>query len=170
MPALLGAAAFLHSSDAYTCPKSGALIYASCKTTVSAADTCESVRLEMLARVGGQYGSWHDPHNNGTYSVIDDTSQTSLALQRVTGDNKYTDKITFTFEAAGNYDGCVVRGCSRSQVTSVADFSTNYCNMYSLYCSSADGCKYAERDIAVTETEVKPSSGASKDKSACLKV
>ena len=116
-------------SGDYSCPSSGSPLHASCKTTVEATGLCSAVREEMLARVAGQYATWHDPHNNGTYSVLDKSVSSTLQLQRVTGDKKYTDKITFTFEdtAAGT---CTFQGCSVSQVTSVADFSTNYCNMY----------------------------------------
>lgn len=97
----------------------------------------------------------------------------------MTGNGKYTDKLTLTFSAAAlesNFQSstsvgtCVLRGCSESQVTSVADFSTNYCNMYSLYCASADGCHPVRHDWTFKEQEVDPSIGASKDKAACLKV
>ncbi len=165
---IVGAAAWFTAQAGYECPSSSAFLYASCQTTASAASNCDAVRYEMLARINGQYAQWHDPHNNGTYSIIKDQPGSTLELQRRTGDNKYTDKINFAFE---DKDGsCIVRGCSRSQTTSVADFSTNYCNMYSLYCSSADGCEHVENDIQVTETEVKPSAGASKSKKDCLKV
>ena len=122
----------------------------------------------MLARVGGQFSSWHDPHNNGTYQILDKSQDDMLALLRRTGNDKYTDKLTFAF--AETTTGCVVKGCSESQVTSIADFSTNYCNLRMLYCSSADGCKPVVHDFATSEAEVKPSTGASANKAACLKV
>merc|ERR1712166_1389190 len=36
-------------------------------TTVAAA-SCDDVLVEINARVNGQSGVWHDPHNNGTYA------------------------------------------------------------------------------------------------------
>ena len=78
-----------------------------------------------------------DPHNGGTYSVTGETAD-ALTGQRTTGDGKYTDKFDFTF--TGNGEGCEVEACSESQVTSVIDYSTNYCNLHVLY----DGLKNSE--------------------------
>jgi len=50
---------------------------------------CEQVQAEMEARVDGQStGLWHDPHNNGTYSLID-SDKDMLDFQPVTGNKKY---------------------------------------------------------------------------------
>ena len=43
-----------------------------------------------------------------------------LALQRRTGDGKYTDRLTFSLNASAG-GGCMLAGCSESQVTSVVD-------------------------------------------------
>ena len=108
---------------------------------------------------------------DGTYKVIDQSDE-SLTLQRRTGDGKYTDKMTFTFASTSEVESgmskCVLRGCSESQVTSVADFSTNYCNLFMLYCGSKDGCKPVSHDIPSQLVEAKPSFGAGKDPKACL--
>jgi len=150
------------------CPGSASFVHASCQVEVDVQASCDDVRAEMLARVGGQStGKWYDPHNKGTYSVLE--SAGSLTLQRVTRDKKYTDKIGFDFKATAA-STCVVSGCSESQVFSVADFSTNYCNMRMMYCGSAEGCKPVLHDFGVTESSVSPSFGASHDPSACLKV
>jgi hypothetical protein len=151
------------------CPKSSAFIHASCQTVATASASCSTVRAEVLARVAGQYGQWHDPHNNGTYTVLDESAQDTLQLKRLTGDGKYTDKVTLTLANASD-TACTVSGCSESQVTSVLDYSTNYCNIRMLTCGSADGCKPVNSDWALTETSVSPSKGAGKDPSACLKV
>jgi hypothetical protein len=45
-------------------------IRAGCEVTVNFKETCGSVQQEIQRRVYGQYGAWHDPHNNGTYSFI----------------------------------------------------------------------------------------------------
>ena len=55
-----------------------------------------------------------------------------------------------------------------AQVTSVADFSTNYCNLRNLYCGTDDGCVDVTSDLGVTETSVDYSFGASADPSACV--
>lgn len=158
------------SCAAYTCPKSSALIHASCKVTATVSGSCADVKAEAVARVNGQLdGSWHDPHNNGTYHVLDASDPAALELSRLTGNKKYTDKLTLTF-ASDSSGGCTVSGCSESQVTSVLDYSTNYCNLRMLYCGSKDGCKPVSHDFAVSETDVDPSTGAGKDATACLKV
>merc|ERR1712232_657271 len=109
--------------------------------------------------------------NNGTYTVTG-TTASEMELTRVTGNKKYTDKLVLTFTGnipgLGNRAGCLISGCSESQVTSIADFSTNYCNLRMLYCGSEDGCKPVLHDISVQENSVKPSFGASHDPSACL--
>lgn len=89
------------------------------------------------------------------------------------GAGTYTDKMDLMFAAsgtaAGNAMGCEVTACSESQVTSYADFSTNYCNLRNLYCGSDDGCPYALRDLQSHEVHVHNGAGASHDASACVK-
>jgi len=164
------------ANASYDCPSSPAFLHASAKVQVQTASACADLSAEILARVHGQYEQWHDPHNNGTYSVLKQ-SDFEIQLQRRTGGaGKYVDKQTLVFAPAATADdegaggGCVLYGCSESQVTSVLDYSTNYCNLRNLYCGSADGCKVMTHDIAAKEMEVRVSSGAGKDKSACLTV
>ena len=123
----------------------------------------------MLARVTGQPEHWHDPHNNGTYSSTASGSSAALSFSRLTGNRKYTDKMTFTFKDNGSGQ-CSLLGCSESQVTSILDFGTNYCNLRMLYCGSADGCKPVDHDIKSTEQKVKTSTGAKHDLALCLTV
>ena len=92
--------------------------------------------------------------------------ENSLLMKRRTGDNKYTDKILFTFSQSS--DSCELQMCSESQVFSVADFSTNFCNMYLMFCGSSDGCPYVEHDFEYKEVKVSPSIGAGTSKTACL--
>ena len=159
-----------YSGD-YACPKSPAYVYASCRVTVIVHLPCFSVREEMLSRVYGQFDMWHDPHNNGTYNVLE-RGEYELWLTRRTGDDKYTDKLTFTFEDVRRASShhCVVRGCSRSQVFSVGDFSTNYCNLRMLYCGAGDGCSALSPawPASPSETEVKASPGAGTSQQACI--
>ena len=73
--------------------------------------------------------------------------------------------VRFTLTPSGS--SCAMKACSTSETTSISDFSTNYCNVHNLYCDTADGCKPATKDIAVTESAVCASSGQS-DSKACL--
>lgn len=150
----------------YTCPGSSSTIHASCKQTATIATSCATVGAEIKARIAGQYGTWHDPHNNGTYSILSATDS-QFQLQRVTGNLKYTDKMTLTLSGSG--DSCTLSGCSESQVTSVADFSTNFCNVRVLYCGTKDGCKFAKTDLESSVTDTSPSLGAGSDIKDCLK-
>merc|ERR1719424_2211059 len=103
----------------------------------------------MTDRASG-VGGWTDPHNGGTYS-FSSTSESSIEGKRTTGDGKYTDKYDFSFETNAS-GGCDVSACSESQVMSVLDYSTNYCNLHSLYCNSADGCPTTGTDLTYCET------------------
>merc|ERR1711862_281268 len=149
------------------CPGSPSHIHAWAEVEVSVDASCDDVKAEMLARVQGQPAAWYDPHNNGTYTVLDQSSD-EISLQRVTANKKYTDKFGFDFNLV---DGkCSISGCSESQVFSIGDFSTNYCNMRMLYCGSKDGCKPVKNDFSNQETKVSHNIGAGGDASACLKV
>jgi glycerophosphoryl diester phosphodiesterase len=141
------------------CPGSASSIHAKCEMKVTFSDSCNDVVSEMTARVNS---GWVDPHNAGTYSISNSTD-TFIAGQRVTGDQKYTDLFDFSFTASG--DGCVVEACSESQVMSIKDFSTNYCNLHDLYCNSADGCPTAGKDLSYSESF---SSCSEHDSSVCV--
>lgn len=157
------------TAAANKCPGSDAWVHASMEVSVTADASCAAVEAEMTARVAGQStGAWFDPHNKGTYTIVK-TSSSELDLTRTTGNGKYTDKMIFTFSDDGS-GKCTLSGCSESQVTSVSDFSTNYCNLRMLYCGKNEGCHPVKTDFAIQEDHVKPSVGAGKDPSACLKV
>ena len=160
------------SSD-YTCPGSAAYVHASARVQVQANVACDEVQAEMLSRVHSQHtGVWHDPHNNGTYSITSESltsASDTLAFSRLTGDRKYTDKMIFSF--ANSEDGkCEMLACSESQVTSILDFGTNYCNLRMLYCGSADGCKPVTHDFTSVEQKVSTSAGNAHDLKKCLTV
>ena len=137
----------LTASSSVACPGSPAFMHAKCEMSVTFTQSCDSVLNEMNDRVAGK-GGWTDPHNGGTYTINNQTSS-FLAGQRVTGDEKYTDLFDFTFTSADG--GCSVEACSESQVNSVLDFSTNYCNLHALYCSSVDGCPTVGPDLSYNE-------------------
>mmetsp|Transcript_43318 Transcript_43318/g.135664 ORF Transcript_43318/g.135664 Transcript_43318/m.135664 type:complete len:158 (+) Transcript_43318:244-717(+) len=110
--------------------------------------TCAVVQAEMLARIAGEQ-LWEDPHNGGSYKVIS-ASMDRMEAERRTGDGKYLDKMVFHFTETFN-GGCEVKGCSQSQVFSLMDFSTNFCNLHNLYCGSMDGCPIASTDLVYKE-------------------
>merc|ERR1719240_1829446 len=99
---LLSTAAGLAVDDVrgYSCPSSSAWIHASAHVTALVQASCADVRAEMQARISGQPTAWHDPHNNGTYAVLDATGADTLKLRRTTHNGQYTDKINFVFEQA----------------------------------------------------------------------
>merc|ERR1711892_1350623 len=86
-------------------------------TTVASA-SCNDVLAEINARVNGQSGVWHAPHNNGTYHK--QSYGGSYSASRVTGDGKYTDKMIFTLTPGESSSSCKLEACSRSHDFSVA--------------------------------------------------
>lgn len=147
------------------CPGSHAsLTHAKCQMTVKLDSPCDAVKAEILARVNGTNG-WYDPHNRGIYSVVD-ASTNLVQLKRQTGDKKYTDLLNFELSSSGS--GCIAVGCSESQVFSVIDYSTNYCNLHDLYCGSKAGCKFVTTDINISGEAF--TSCSQHDASKCLAV
>lgn len=133
---------YIVAENDFSCPTSGSAVHAGCKVYIVFENPCSTVQQEMMKRINGQMdGSWYDPHNNGTYSVIDSPAGLPALwqLQRVTGDLKYTDLINYNFYSYGE-TSCQVYACSESQVFSIGDSGTNYCNIHDLYCDEP-GCK-----------------------------
>ena len=122
--------------------------------------------VELQARVAGQYEAWHDPHNNGTYTK--ESYGGSFSTKRLTGDKKYTDKQIFQLTASGS--SCKIEACSRSQVFSVYDGGTNYCDLKMLYCGSKDGCKPLLHDFTVGPEATEKFQSSNVDLHACLRV
>merc|ERR1712048_848471 len=148
------------------CPSTPSLVAAGMEITTTASASCDDVEAEIKARVAGQStGKWHDPHNNGKYSIA--SFGGTLSTQRVTGNGKYTDHQIFTLTPAG--DGqCKIEACSRSQVFSIEDFGTNYCDLKVLYCGSADGCKPVIHDFTVSSEATKKHADSNIDFKTCL--
>lgn len=120
------------------CPGSPSFVHAACEMAVKFLDSCDVVRQEIVTRVNQQGSTWIDPHNNGTYTILSETSN-RIQLSRITGDQKYTDVMVLAFLDTP-ISGCMVEACSESQVFSIIDFSTNYCNLHCLYCADY-GCR-----------------------------
>lgn len=150
----------------YKCPGSPAfLTHAGLRMTSSAPVSCDVVKSEMKSRIAGENG-WYDQHNRGTYT--EQNYGGDLSASRLTGDGKYTDKMIFVLTPTGT--GCKIEGCSEAQVTSVADFGTNYCEQKLLYCGSDEGCNVAHSDFANSEDETRTMAGAGTGMGNCLKV
>lgn len=166
LAALTAATPGIWGDDPYMCPGSPAFVHASARVRALADVPCDVVRAEMLARVEGQFESWHDPHNNGTYTAKWRAPR-NLAFERLTGNGKYIDKVMIQLTDSGSGE-CEMMSCSESQVTSILDFGTNYCNSRMLYCGKKDGCRPVLHDFETTEQTVKLSSGAKADLKLCL--
>lgn len=113
-------------------------VRAGCNLTVNFAASCSRVTTEINARVHGQKNLWHDPHNNGTYRFVGANTVDHTSLERDSGTGskvKYTDAIDLTFLASPDDATCKLTATSKSQVFSILDFGTNYCNINDLYCS-----------------------------------
>eukprot|EP00435_Cladocopium_sp_Y103_P005896 s3997_g1.t3 len=156
MARFLGMLLLVSRVCAMKCPGSASFIHASAKVVAIADASCHDVHEEVLGRVKSP--TWHDPHNGGTYTILSESSA-EIDLKRLTGNKKYTDHL------AGAPCGRMIMGCSESQVFSIADGSTNYCNLRNLYCGSTEG----KKDFTSKETEVNPSLGAGSDATACIK-
>merc|ERR1712217_400601 len=158
-------------ADDYSCPGSGSFVHASMKVTATASASCADVKAEIQARASAQ-GGWKDPHNGGIYSVLESDANNAIKTQRTTnpktsvGGQVYTDKQNFVLR--DNKGSCEILACSESQGTSVADMSTNYCDIRNLYCASADGCTSIDHDFASNEQSHSGSLGAGHDFSKCV--
>jgi hypothetical protein len=132
-----------------TCPGSASSVHAACQMSVTFTNSCDEVRAEVAARAKGSAdGSWTDPHNKGIYTIkSDSTAVTDFA--HLTGNKKYTDKVRFTYSSTSN-GGCQLEACSESQVFSVYDAGTNFCNINDLFCGDG-GCHVIKSKLAYTE-------------------
>eukprot|EP00756_Hemistasia_phaeocysticola_P030450 Hpha_TRINITY_DN16289_c0_g1::TRINITY_DN16289_c0_g1_i1::g.14344::m.14344 len=152
--------------SAMNCPGSGASVHCGMRITTTAATSCANVKSEAQARVAGQYAKWHDPHNNGTYTA--ENYGGSVSFSRVTGNGKYTDKMIFTL--TDQSDSCLIEACSESQVFSIGDMGTNYCDLKMLYCGAKDGCKPVLNDFTVGDEKTEKFAESTIDLSSCLAV
>merc|ERR1711907_10797 len=89
-----------------------------------------------------------------------------VSASRLTGDGKYTDKMVFTLTDQG--DSCKIEACSESQVFSIGDAGTNYCNVKLLVCGSDQGCKVAQNDFTLGDESTSKKAQASVNMGACL--
>lgn len=119
------------SATSSICPESPVSVFARCEMTVSFHQSCRHVQSELKARLSSN--KWIDPHNHGTYTLKASNS-TTLHASHLTGTGLYTDQLAFQFvDTSTTEQHCTLHACSTSQVTSLLDYSTNYCNLYNLY-------------------------------------
>ena len=113
-------------------------------------DPCKTIIEEVTLRLQ-HYQGWVDPHNHGTYTLLSSSSSSSSpistmikASRKTGGHGDYVDLLNLEFvsivsnkedSSSSSSSSCLVRACSESQVTSILDFSTNYCNLHNLYYS-----------------------------------
>jgi hypothetical protein len=144
------------ASSSSSCPGSPAAIHAKCEMTVTfPLNNCQEIKAEILGRIAGKR-KWTDPHNGGTYTLLSsNTTAGTNTLQgsRRTANEKYTDLFQLNFVSSSTTENnCIVKACSESQVTSVLDYSTNYCNLHSLYCNAnSDGCPIVQQELQYKE-------------------
>jgi hypothetical protein len=115
-------------------------IRASCNLIIDFKNSCADVQTEITTRVDGQPTSWHDPHNNGNYAFTGKDAK-KFSLERKSGSASkivYTDSVEFAFQDSLDGDSCHVVASSNSQVFSILDFGTNFCNMNNLYSSDKE--------------------------------
>ena len=139
------------------CPGSPAMIHAKTQIQTEFTNSCSDVIAVVTTRAQGSTdGSWTDPHNGGKYTITD-SSATSMSFSHLTGNGLYTDLVKFTFSDSQN-GGCSLFACSESQVTSVLDYSTNYCNSHDLYCGD-EKCHLGSLPVLKYSEKISASSG-----------
>merc|ERR1719460_1430815 len=151
------------TAGAMTCPGSSAGVHCGMELTTTASAPCSTVFDEIKARLAGENG-WYDQHNRGTYT--EQSYGGDVSASRLTGDGKYTDKMVFTLTGSG--DSCKIEACSESQVFSIGDAGTNYCNVKLLVCGSDQGCKVAKNDFKLGSEQTSKKAQASVNMDACL--
>jgi|TARA_B110001469_G_C9477286_1_gene239472 hypothetical protein len=78
--------------------------------------------------------------------------------------------FTLTPTAGASSSLCKLEACSRSQVFSLLDMGTNYCDLKMLFCGSKDGCKPVVHDFTVASELTESFQQSNVDLRGCLKV
>merc|ERR1719326_2286621 len=141
-----------------SCPSNKHRFHQECQMRVFFNEPCVHVMDEMLYRMN-RTDYWLDPHYAGEYTLtrLDNRISTDGGAQfeasHLTGDNTYTDYMMITlFKDKDDDQKCEMRACSTRRETSVDDSSTNFCNIYDLYCGNRDWprCEYVKYDFSVS--------------------
>jgi len=144
------------------CPKNDVAFHQECQLSVKFNEPCVHVLDEMLYRMN-RTDYWLDPHYAGEYTLVsmdnyidsnkaDRPYEVQFEASHLTGDNTFTDHFIITLLKGADDSKCVMQGCSTRRKASVDDSSTNYCNMYDLYCGNQDWprCEYVKYDFSVS--------------------
>ncbi|CAE7251079.1 unnamed protein product [Symbiodinium natans] len=120
--------------------------HSACSESIVFQAPCASVQQEIEARIRLNMDR---KQLLGNYTLLDSEAGACTKASRATNPHAdpgpFTDLFGFRYMSAGSH--CHVLGCSESQVESLCDFSTNFCNMFNLYCSEADGCASVHHDL-----------------------
>lgn len=120
--------------------------HASCMETRRFQNPCENVQEEIELRIEKNLDRKKLP---GQYELLSTQHGTCSKGSRATSPHAvpgpYTDIFGFLY--VSEPDGCWVTSCSESQVESLCDFSTNFCNMFNLYCNEMDGCESVKHTL-----------------------
>jgi len=121
--------------------------HSACGMSVVFEASCADVQQEIEARITGNVDRKALP---GNYFSTSSESNTCTKGGRDTNANAdpgpFTDLFGFLYGGSGN--SCTISGCSESQVNSLCDMSTNFCNMFNLYCNSNAGCTPQIHDLS----------------------
>lgn len=127
--------------------------HSACSQVLQFTDSCELVQAEIEARIKGQKDRKASP---GSYELLASEPGGCTKASRTIGPDAnpgpFTDLFGFRFSSGGG--GCQVTSCSESQVQSKCDFSTNFCNLFNLYCNEADACDTLLHDLTYTTLSV----------------
>eukprot|EP00913_Durusdinium_trenchii_P035420 g33146.t1 len=124
--------------------------HASCIETRVFHNSCEAVQEEIETRIKENADRKKLP---GQYLVLatqkDSCTKGSRATSPHADPGPFTDHFGFLYTPQG--EGCLVTSCSESQVPSKCDFSTNFCNMFNLFCNEMDGCESYKHSLGYEE-------------------
>jgi len=154
------------------CPGTSAQQYTATAVKVTVDAPCYRVIDEVKARIKGtQTGHWIDPHNGGIYREVthpDLHPETEIYVDHLTGNRKYVDSVMFTFLQSTGRSKCDIAACSMSQVESANDASTNFCNMYNLYCSKDQRCTTIGKPVTLgKQVIIRRNGGSGDNKNRC---
>mmetsp|Transcript_127643 Transcript_127643/g.303291 ORF Transcript_127643/g.303291 Transcript_127643/m.303291 type:complete len:189 (-) Transcript_127643:69-635(-) len=123
--------------------------HASCTQTVLFHNSCKQVQQEIEARIHLDADRKELPGNYTLLSTQEGLcTKGSRRTSPLANPGPFTDLFGFLYESKNDGSDCLLTGCSESQVKSICDFSTNFCNMFNLYCNEAEGCQSKIHSLA----------------------
>eukprot|EP00434_Breviolum_minutum_P022871 symbB.v1.2.020180.t1/scaffold1684.1/size105940/3 len=124
--------------------------HSSCMESRRFHNPCSHVQEEIEKRIAKNADRKKLP---GTYELLATQSGSCSKGSRATSPyavpGPFTDLFGFIYEApVGESQQCLLTSCSESQVPSLCDFSTNFCNLFNLFCNEMDGCETLAHDLS----------------------